>query len=205
MTDTTWQWGTEEQKSFDTLKSRVTEEPILAQPNLADQFTLEVDASGFAVGAVLLQRKADGKLHPVGYYSSTLNEAERNYDIYDLELLAIVKALRNWRPYLAGSPHKIKVLSDHMNLQYWRQPQKISRRVAREVLELAEYDLEIHHIKGKANGRADALSRRPDYDQGERDNKGVTVLSNCHDRTGSVRVRSLSLGLPPSLRHPSPS
>ena len=50
--------------------------------------------------------------------------------------------------------------------------------MAREVLELAEYDLEIHHIKGKANRRADALSRRPDYDQGERDNKGVTVLSN---------------------------
>src|SRR5258708_37885061 len=63
-----------------------------------------------------------------------------------------------------------------MNLQYWRQPQKISRRVAREVLELSEYDLEIHHIKGKANRRADTLSRRPDYDQGEHDNKGVTVL-----------------------------
>ena len=114
--------------------------------------TLEVDASGFMVGAVLLQQKADGKLHPVGYYLFTLNEAERNYDIYDLELLAIVKALRNWRLYLVGSPHKIKVLSDHMNLQYWRQPQKISQRVAQEVLELAEYNLEIHHIKGKANG-----------------------------------------------------
>ncbi len=105
-----------------------------------------------------------------------LNEAERNYNIYDLELLAIVKALRHWRSYLAGSRHKIEVLSDHMNLQYWRQPQKISRRVAREVLELSEYDLEIHHIKGKANGRADALSRQLDYDQGEHDNKGVTVL-----------------------------
>src|SRR5258708_36369353 len=63
-----------------------------------------------------------------------------------------------------------------MNLQYWRQLQKISRRVAREVLELSEYNLEIHHIKGKANGRADALSRRLDYDQGEHDNEGVTVL-----------------------------
>ena len=119
---------------------------------------LEVDTSGYVVGAVLLQRKEDGKLHPIGYFSSTLNEVERNYDIYDLELLAIVKALEHWRPYLAGSPHKIKVFSDHMNLQYWRQPHKISRRVAREVLTLSEYDIEIHHIKGKANGRADALS-----------------------------------------------
>src|SRR5258708_27506796 len=93
--DTEWQWGDEEQKAFDTLKERVTSEPILTQPDLAEQFTLEVDASGFTVGAVLLQRKTDNKLHPVGYYSATLNEAERNYDIYDLELLAIVKALRH--------------------------------------------------------------------------------------------------------------
>jgi hypothetical protein len=130
------------------------------------------------VGAVLLQRKADGKLHPIEYFSATLNDAERNYDIYDLELLAIVKALDHWQPYLAGSPHKIKVFSDHMNLQYWRQPQKISRRVAREVLALSEYDIEIHHIKGKSNGRADALSRRPDYDNRENDNRDITVLPN---------------------------
>ena len=63
-----------------------------------------------------------------------------------------------------------------MNLKYWRDPQNISRRVAREVLELSEYDIEIHHIKGTSNGRADALSRRPDYDQGENDNKDVVVL-----------------------------
>ena len=63
-----------------------------------------------------------------------------------------------------------------MNLQYWRHPQKISRRVAREVLTLSEYDIEIHHIKGTKNGRADALSRRADYDKGNRDNENITVL-----------------------------
>ena len=63
-----------------------------------------------------------------------------------------------------------------MNLQYWRDPRKISRQVAREVLELADYDYEIHHLQGKSNGQADALSRRPDYDQGECDNENVTVL-----------------------------
>jgi hypothetical protein len=63
-----------------------------------------------------------------------------------------------------------------MNLQYWRDPQKISRRVAREFLELQEFPIKIHHIKGKTNGRADALSRRPDYDQGECDNANITVL-----------------------------
>ena len=145
-------------------------------PELDKQFELEVNASGFAVGAVLLQKKDDRKQHPVGYYSATLNAAEWNYDIYDLELLAIVKALKHWQPLLVGSPHKIKVFSDHMNLKYWRDPQKISQRVAREVLKLSEYDLEIHHIKGTLHGCADALSRRPDYNQGEDDNKDIVVL-----------------------------
>ena len=63
-----------------------------------------------------------------------------------------------------------------MNLQYWRDPQKISRRVAHKVLELADYGIEIHHLKGSANRRADALSRRLDFDQGEGDNEGVIVL-----------------------------
>ena len=99
--DHEWDWTLECQQAFDTLKTRVTSEPILAHPELDKQFELEVDASGFATGAVLLQKKDDSKRHPIGYYSSTLNEAERNYDIYNLELLAIVKALKHRRPLLA--------------------------------------------------------------------------------------------------------
>ena len=125
--DITFAWNRGAQEAFDTLKAHITEEPVLAHPDLTKQFELEVDASGYAVGAVLMQRQEDGKRHPVGFYSATLNPEECNYDIYDLELLAIVKALRHWQPLLAGSPHKIKVFSDHMNLQYWRDPQKISR------------------------------------------------------------------------------
>ena len=161
------------------MKQRVTEEPVLLHPILTRLFELEVDASGFAIGAVLMQKGDDDRRHPVGFYSTTLTSAEHNYDIYDLELLAIIKSLRHWHLLLAGSPHKIKVFSDHMNLQYWRDPQKISRRVARKVLELADYDIEIHHLKGSANGRADALSRRPDFDQGEKDNEGVVVLPDA--------------------------
>jgi ribonuclease HI len=151
-------------------------EPVLAHPILTDPFELEVDASSFAMGAVLLQKKEDGKKHPIAYYSKTLSAAERNYDVYDLELLAIVNALDHWRPYLAGSPHKIIIYSDHQNLLYWKEPHKISRQVAREVLMLSEYNFEIRHIKGTANRRADTLSRRPDYNQGHEDNQNVTVL-----------------------------
>ncbi len=121
-----WQWGQEEQEAFDQLKARVMAEPMLAHANLKDQFELEVDASGYAVGAVLLQCKEDSKKHPIGYYSAMLNKAQRNYDIYDLKLLTIVMALKNWRPLLAGSPHKIIIYSDHLNLQYWKTLQRIS-------------------------------------------------------------------------------
>jgi hypothetical protein len=174
--DAEWLWTERCQKAFDELRDRVTSEPVLAHPELDKQFELEVDASGFAVGAALLQKKEDGKRHPIAYFSKTLNEAQRNYDITDLELLAVVMSLDNWRSFLAGSPHKVIVYSDHQNLLYWKEPHKISRRVAREVLRLSEYNIEIRHIKGTANGRADALSRRPDYDQGVEDNANVTVL-----------------------------
>ena len=76
----------------------------------------------------------------------------------------IVKALQHWCLLLAEILHKIKVFSNHMNLQYWRDLQRISRRVARKVLELVDYDIEIHHLKGSANGQADALSRQSDFD-----------------------------------------
>jgi hypothetical protein len=174
--DTPWTWEPKHQEAFNELRERITSEPVLVQPQLDKQFEIEVDASGFALGAVLMQQGEDGKRHPIAYFSTTLTEAERNYDIYDLEYLAIVKACRNWRPFIAGSPHKIIIHTDHANLQYWQQPHKISRRIAREVLELSEFDIELRHIPGKSNGRADALSRRPDYDQGERDNEDVTVL-----------------------------
>jgi len=108
------------------LKALVTTELVLAHANLKEQFELEVDALGYMVGAVLLQHKNDGKKHPIGYYSTTLNKAQWNYDIYDLELLAIVMALKNWQPLLAGSLHKIIIYFNHLNLQYWRMPQRIS-------------------------------------------------------------------------------
>jgi hypothetical protein len=171
-----WSWETRQQKAFDKLKHRVTTEPVLAHPILTDPFKLEVDASGFAMGAVLLQKKEDSKKHPIAYYSKTLSAAERNYNIYNLELLAIVNDLDHWRQYLAGSPHKIIIYSDHQNLLYWKEPHKISQWVAREVLMLSEYNFEIRHIKGTANGQADALSRRPDYNQGQDDNRDITVL-----------------------------
>ena len=124
-----------------------------------EQFELEVDASGHAMGTVLLQRQPDGTKKPINFMLKTFNQAQRNYDIFDREFLAMIWGLQHSRPLLVGSPHKVIVRTDHKNLKYWQDPQKISRRIAREVLELANYDIEIHHLQGKDNGRADVLSR----------------------------------------------
>ena len=74
--DTPWTWGERQQEAFETLRKRITSEPVLKQPQLEQQFEVEVDASGYAIGAVLMQRDEQGKRHPVAYFSSTLNEAE---------------------------------------------------------------------------------------------------------------------------------
>ena len=174
--DTEWNWTSRQEEAFNKLKECVTNEPVLAHPELDKQFEVEVDTSGFALGAVLLQKKADGKKHPIAYYLSTLNAAERNYDIYELEYLAIHRAMMHWQHFLAGSPHKIIIHSDHQNLTYWKDPQKLSRHIARERLDLVEFNFEIHHIPGKVNSRADALLRRPDYDQGTQDNENIIIL-----------------------------
>ena len=79
---------------------------------------------------------------------------------------------------------------DHQNLTYWKDPQKLSRRIARERLDLMEFNFEIRHIPRKANSRADALSRRPDYDQGTRDNENIIVLPE------SVFVRAVTITSP---------
>jgi RNase H-like domain found in reverse transcriptase/Integrase zinc binding domain len=157
------------------LKQIVLSDPVLQQPHPDRPYTLEVDASQYATGAILQQLDEAGCLHPVSYDSQTFNDAERGYDIHDRELLAVIRGLLAWCHLLVGSPHKIRVLTDHSNLKYYRHPQKISRRVARYLPKMSEFDFELVYKPGATN-KADHLSRRPDYDDGSLDNQDVTVL-----------------------------
>ncbi len=125
----------------------MAEDVILAIPNDHEPFMVEADASEGAVGAVLSQ-KQNGKWHPVAFMSKSLSTTERNYEIYDKELLAIMLALDEWRHYLMGATVDIEIWTDHQNLQYFRQPQKLNRRQARWVTELAEYHFILHHKPG---------------------------------------------------------
>ena len=168
-------WTPECQKALDALIKAVTQGPTLAQPDLSLPFFLQVDASAYATGAILTQKDTRGKHRTVGFLSKTFNEAERNYDIHDRELLAVYRVLTHWRHLLLSSPHVTTVLTDHKNLEYYKEPHHINRRVARYVQRMQDYNFVIQHIPGESN-KSNALSRRPDYDQGTSDNTNVTVL-----------------------------
>jgi hypothetical protein len=89
---------------------------------------VETDVSDFALGAILSQFGIDGLLHLVVFYSRKLTSAEINYQVYDKELLAIIMAFKQWRPYLAGAQHRIQVLTDHKNLLYFTTTRTLNRR-----------------------------------------------------------------------------
>ena len=122
---------------------------------------LETDASDFALGAQVGQRDNNGKLHPIAFYSHKLSGAELNYPIYDKEFLAIFNAFKEFRHYLKGSLHQVKVYTDHKNITYFATTQNLSGKQLRYAEYLAEFDYVIIHRKGSENGRADAISRQP--------------------------------------------
>ena len=102
-----WTWSRKEQATFEDLKTVVTTASVLMSPQESDPFWIEADSSDFATGAVLSQQSTtDGKWHPIAFYSKSLSSVERNYEIHDKEILAIIHALEEWRHFLEGVYHK---------------------------------------------------------------------------------------------------
>jgi len=97
----------------------------LALPRREGKFRVETDTSGHAIGGVLSQEQ-EGKWKPIVFLSRTMQPAEQNYEIYDKELLAIVKALDKWRQYLLDAAETFKIWMDHKNLKYFREPHKLN-------------------------------------------------------------------------------
>ena len=95
-------------------------------PDQARLFQIEADASKYASGAVLTQMDSNGDRHPVAFLSKTFTETERNYEIYDRELLGIIRALEEWQHYIQGSGHTTVVHSDHQNLMFFKSAQKLN-------------------------------------------------------------------------------
>ena len=119
------------------MKERFTKEPVLAAPDIDKKMRMEVDVSDYAMGGVLLMECGDGLWRPVAFLSKSLNETERNYEIHDKEMLAIIRGLEVWRHLLEGVQTKFEIWTDHKNLEYFMKAQKLNRRQARWALYLS--------------------------------------------------------------------
>ena len=125
--DSEFRWLSEEQSVFKVLRDRITSAPILALLDNSTPFRVEADSSDFATGAVLSQQSTeDGKWHPVAFLSKSLSPVERNYEIHDKEMLAIIRALEEWRHFLEGAEHQFEVWTDHKNLEYFMTAKKLN-------------------------------------------------------------------------------
>ncbi|CCG84601.2 protein of unknown function [Taphrina deformans PYCC 5710] len=160
--DKPWAWTLSESDAFRLLKQCFVEAPIRRHFDPDKPSYLETDASDGALGGILSQTGNDGLLHPCAYHSRTLQPAELNYEIHDKELLAIVDCFKEWRIYLQGAKHKTTVWTDHKNLVYFTTTKTLNQRQTRWSQTLSEYDFIITYRAGKANVKADALSRRSD-------------------------------------------
>ncbi|QRW26690.1 Retrotransposable element Tf2 protein [Rhizoctonia solani] len=161
--ETPWSWGNQEEAAFQELKLLVIQSPVLVHSNPDLPYYLETDASGVAMGAILSQQGLDNWLHPVAYMSKSFSGAKANYDTHNKELLAIIKALEEWRIFLEATGRPIQVFTDHWNLEYWMQAQTFNCRHACWRIFLSNFNFKIHYCPGKQSGKPDALSRRLDY------------------------------------------
>ena len=148
-----FEWDTRCEDSFMELKRRLTSTPILTLPSGSGGFVIYSDASGSGLGCVLMQH---GKV--IAYASRQLKLHERNYSTHDLELAAVVYALKIWRHYLYGE--QFEVFTDHQSLKYLFSQKELNIRQRRWLELLKDYDFSISYHPGKANKVANALSRK---------------------------------------------
>ena len=157
--DQEYVFGEAQQQAFQELKNRLTSSPVLRLPDLSKPFFMQTDTSKLGTGAVLLQKDAAGSAHPCAYLSQALVGAKQNYQVYDLELLAVIRALKAWRPYLICPTELTVFYTDHQNITYFHQPQDLTAWQMHWHSILQEYPIRFMHISGHKNGAPDLLSR----------------------------------------------
>jgi ribonuclease HI len=148
-----FKWTGECQESFNLLRSKLMAAPVLVMPDLQKNLDIYCDASRQGLGCVLMQED-----HVIAYVSRQLRKHELNYRTHDLELAAVVHALKIWRHYVTGT--KCQVYTDHKSLKYIFTLKDLNLRQRRWLELIKDYDLEIHYHPSKANMVVDALSRK---------------------------------------------
>ena len=175
--DEKWTWGDNQQKTFKELNQIFTTKSVLAALDLDKEFRVEVDASNYATGGVLSIKCSDEKWRPVAFILKFLSDTEQNYEIHDKEMLVVVRCLEVWRHFLEGAVIKFEIWTNHKNLEYFIKVQKLNRRQARWALYLSRFNFMLKHVPGSKMGKADSLSRRPDWEVGvDKDNKDEMLV-----------------------------
>ena len=167
-------WSPACQKAFEILKDKITTAPVLKHFDRDREAILETDSSDYVNGGVLSQKDDDGVLHPVAFYSKNLTPAECNYQIYDKELLAIIRCLEHWRPELEYTDIPVRIFTDHQGLIYFAEGRDLSRRQARYLDMLSEFNIKIVYRPGPQNSKADALTRLPGFKPSHPEDKRLT-------------------------------
>ncbi|KAJ1044136.1 hypothetical protein NDA10_001847 [Ustilago hordei] len=166
----------EAQQAFHQLIQAFTSAGVLQHFDYHLPTRLETDASDFAIAGVLKQEH-EGRWHPVAFYSRKMSSAEKNYEIHDKELLAVVACLTQWRHMLAGLPSQLVILTDHEALKYFKSQRRITGRQARWAMLLADFDFILQYRPGDKGGEPDALTRRADMQPaGEEQDHNVRQL-----------------------------
>lgn len=185
-------WGFKQEDAFQNLKQRLCDAPILTLPEGSEDFVVYCDASNLGLGCVLMQREK-----VISYASRQLKTHERNYTTHDLELGAVVFALKIWRHYLYGT--KCVIFTDHKSLQHILNQKELNMRQRRWVELLNDYECEIRYHPGKANVVADALSRK---DHTKAFHLVCSpILSNLSDRIREVQHSAITEdGMPTGIQ-----
>ncbi|KAJ9562943.1 hypothetical protein OSB04_008103 [Centaurea solstitialis] len=177
-------WTEKQEEAFQTLKKKLCQAPILSLPDGSEDFVVYSDASKMGLGCVLMQR---GKV--ISYASRQLKDHERNYPVHDLELAAVVFALKLWRHYLYGT--KCTLFTDHKSLQHIFDQKELNMRQRRWLELLKDYDCDLLYHPGKANVVADALSRKNHGDGIGVTLNRISVVSSLLERIKTSQTEGL--------------
>ena len=178
--DQKWEWTEKQEEEFRELEEKFTKELVLAALDLDKKMRMEVDASDYIMKGVLSMDYDNGRWRPVVFLSKLLNETERNYEIHNKEMLAVIWGLENWKHLLKGAKFKFEVWIDHKNLEYFIKAQKLNQKQVQWALYLSRFDFTLKYIPGTKIEKVDGLSRQSNWKVGvENDNNNQVFIKDC--------------------------